>query len=104
MKKAFDATSAFTTIMSRMFNKSISCEDFEEMNQDMLHQVNLTIQENPTRDGDKNSSDTSSSDDKAPSSKKKQKSSFKSDLKTCGEESDDDNDDVVIVDLMYTDG
>jgi hypothetical protein len=37
MKKAFDAASAFTTIMSRAFNKSIPYEDFEEMNQDMLH-------------------------------------------------------------------
>jgi hypothetical protein len=101
MKKSFDAASAFTTIMSRMFNKSVSYEDFEEMNQDILHRVNLTIQENPTRDGDKNSSDTNN---KAPPSKKKQKSSFKSVLKTRGKESDDDNDDIDIVDLMDTDG
>jgi hypothetical protein len=37
MKKAFDAASAFTTIMSRAFNKHIPYKDFEEMNQDMLH-------------------------------------------------------------------
>jgi hypothetical protein len=81
MKKAFDVASAFTTIMSRTFNKSIPYEDFEEMNQDMLYQVNLTIQENPTRDGDKNSSSTSSSDNKAPPPTTKQKSSIKSVLK-----------------------
>ncbi len=104
MKKAFDAASAFTTIMSRTFNKSVPYEDFKEMNQDMLHEVNLTIQENPTCDGDENSSDTSSSDNKAPPPKKKQKSSFKSVLKTHGKESDNDNDNIDIVDLMDTDG
>jgi hypothetical protein len=40
--------------MSRTFNKSVPYKDFEEMNQEMLHQVNLTIQENPTGDSDKN--------------------------------------------------
>ncbi len=104
MKKAFDAASAFTTIMSKTFNKSIPYKDFEEMSQDRLHQVNLTTQENPACDGDKNPSNTSSSDDKAPPPKKKQKSSFKSVLKTCGEESDNDNLYINIVDLMDTDG
>jgi hypothetical protein len=37
MKKAFDAASAFTTVMSRTFNKSVPYKDFEKMNQDMLH-------------------------------------------------------------------
>jgi hypothetical protein len=32
MKKAFDAASTFTTIMSRTFNKSVHYKDFEEMN------------------------------------------------------------------------
>jgi hypothetical protein len=36
MKKAYDATSAFTTIMSDTLDKSIPHKDFEEMNQDML--------------------------------------------------------------------
>ncbi len=95
MKKAYDATSAFTTIMSDTLDKSIPHKDFEEMNQDMLRWVNLTIEENPTGDGNKNSSDNSSSEDKTPPPKKKWKSSFESVLKTCGEESDDDNDDIV---------
>ena len=102
MKKAYDAASAFTTIISKTLDKSVSYKDFEEMNQDILHQVNSTIKENPTCDGDKNSSDNSSSEYKAPSLKKKQKSSFKSVLKTHGEESDDDNDDIV--EVMDTDG
>ncbi len=85
-----------------MLDKSVPYEDFEEMTQDMLRQVNLTVEENPTGHSDKNSSDNSSSDDKAPPPKKKQKSSLKSVLKTCGEESDDDNDDIVVV--MDTDG
>jgi hypothetical protein len=70
MKKAYDAASAFTTIMSNMLDKSIPYEDFEEMNQDMLCWVNLTVEENPTGDGDKNSSDKSSSEDEAPPQKK----------------------------------
>jgi hypothetical protein len=76
MKKAYDATSAFTTIMSNTLHKSVPYKDFEVMNQDMLHRVNLTIEENPTGDGDENSSNSSSSEDEAPSPKKKQKSSF----------------------------
>jgi hypothetical protein len=102
MKKAYDAASAFTTIMSNMLDKSVPYKDFEEINQDMLRQVNLTIEENPTGDSDKNSSDNSSSEDEAPPPKKKQKSSFKSVLKTSGEESDDDNDNIV--EVMDTDG
>jgi hypothetical protein len=97
MKKAYDAASAFTTIMSNTLDKSVPYEDFEEMNQDMLRQVNLTIEKNPTGDGDENSSDNSSGEDKAPPPKTKSKSSFKSALKTCGEESDNDNDDIVEV-------
>jgi hypothetical protein len=102
MKKAYDATSAFTTIMSNTLDKSIPYKDLEEMNQDMPRQVNLTIEENSTGDSDKNSSNNSSSEDEAPPPKKKQKSSFKSVLKTCGGESDDDNDDIV--EVMDTDG
>jgi hypothetical protein len=70
MKKAYDAASAFTTIMSNTLDKSIPYKDFEEMNQDMLRWVNLTIEENPTGDGDKNSSNNSSSEDEAPPPKK----------------------------------
>ncbi len=102
IKKAYDAASAFTTIMSNTLDKSIPYNDFEEMNQDMLRWVNLTIEENPTGGGDKNSSYNCSSEDKAPPPKKKQKSSFKSVLKSHGEESDYDNDDIV--EVMDTDG
>jgi hypothetical protein len=102
MKKAYDAASAFTTIMSNTLDKNVPYKDFEEMNQDMLRQVNLTIEENPTGDVDENSSDNSSSENEAPPTKMKQKSSFKSVLKTRGEESDDDNDDIV--EVLDTDG
>jgi hypothetical protein len=70
MKKAYDTASAFT-IMSNTLDKSVPYKDFEGMNQDMLCRVSLTIEENPTGDGDKNSSDNSSSEDKAPPPKKK---------------------------------
>jgi hypothetical protein len=43
MKKAYDAASAFTKIMNNTLDRSVPYEDFTEMNQDMLHQVNLTI-------------------------------------------------------------
>jgi hypothetical protein len=36
MKKAYDAASTFTTIMSNMLDKSVPYKDFEEMSQDML--------------------------------------------------------------------
>jgi hypothetical protein len=84
MKKAYDTTSPFTTIMSNTLEKSVPYKDFEEMNQDILHQVNSTIKENPTGDGDKNSSDNSSSEDKAPPPKKKQKSSLNLSSKLVG--------------------
>jgi hypothetical protein len=45
MKKAYDPASAFTTIMSNTLDKSVPYEDFEEMNQDMMCQVNLSIEE-----------------------------------------------------------
>ncbi len=77
MKKTYEAASAFTTIMNNMLDRSVPYEDFTKMNQDMLRQVNLTIEKNPTDDGDKSSSESgSSSEDKAPPPKKKQKSSF----------------------------
>ncbi len=102
MKKAYDAASAFTTILNNMLDRSVPYKDFTEMNQDMLCQVHLTIEKNPTDDGDESSSKSgSSSEDKAPPPKKKQKSSFKSVLKTHGEESDDENQDVK--DLKDTD-
>ena len=81
MKKAFDATSAFTTIVNNTFDRSIPQKDLTEINQDM-HQDNLTVEKNPTDDGDKSSSKSdSSSEDKAPPPKNKQKLSFKSVLK-----------------------
>jgi hypothetical protein len=102
MKKAYDAASAFTTIMNNTLDKSVPYEDFIEMNQDMLCQVNLTIEKNPTDDGDKSSSESgSSSENEAPPPKKKQELSFKSVLKTHGEESDDENQDDI--DLKDTD-
>jgi hypothetical protein len=49
MKKAYDASSTFTTIMNNMFDMSVPYEDFTEMNQDMLRQVNLTIEKKSNR-------------------------------------------------------
>ncbi len=44
MKKAYDTASAFITIMNNTLDRSVPYEDFTEMNQDMLRQVNLTIE------------------------------------------------------------
>jgi hypothetical protein len=52
--------------MSNTLDKYIPYKDFEEMNQDMLRQVNLTIEENQTGNGDKNSFNNSSSEEEAP--------------------------------------
>ena len=102
MKKAYDAASAFTTIMNNKLDRRVPYKDFTEMNQGMLCQVNLTIEKNPTDDGDESSSEGgSSSEDEAPPPKKKQKLSFKSVLKTHGEESDNENQDII--DLQDTD-
>jgi hypothetical protein len=49
MKKAYDATSTFTTIMNNMLDRSIPYKDFTEMNQDMLRQVNLPIEKKSNR-------------------------------------------------------
>jgi hypothetical protein len=49
MKKAYDAASAFTTIMNNMLDRSVPYKDFTEMNLDMLRQVNLTIEKKTNR-------------------------------------------------------
>ena len=49
MKMAYDAASAFTTIMNNTLDRSVPYEDFTEMNQDMLRQVNLTIEKKSSR-------------------------------------------------------
>ncbi len=59
-----------------MLDKTIPYKNFEEMNQDMLRQVSLTIEENQSGDGDKNSFDNSSSEDVAPPLKKETKIKF----------------------------
>jgi hypothetical protein len=56
MKKAYDAASASTTIMNNTLDRSVPYEDFTEMNQDMLRQVTLKIEKNPTNDDDESSS------------------------------------------------
>ncbi len=70
MKKTFNAASAFTTIMSNMLDKSNGYKDFEEMNQDILHQVNTTTEENPTVENKEKSSNSNSSGEEDPPPKK----------------------------------
>ncbi len=77
-----------------MLDKSVGYKDIEEMNQDILNQVNLTTEENP--------SDSSYNEDRAPPPKKKGKSSILSVLKTRGQESGNEYDDIV--DLEDDDG
>jgi hypothetical protein len=40
MKKAYDAASAFTAMVNKMFNKSSACIDFEPMHQAIDYDVN----------------------------------------------------------------
>jgi hypothetical protein len=76
MKKTYNTASAFTIIMSNMLDKSVGYEDFEEMNQDILHQVNLTTEENPTVGNKEKSSDSNSSEDEDPPPKKNENQVF----------------------------
>jgi hypothetical protein len=98
MNKSYNAASAFTTLMSKLLDKSVGYEDFEEMNQDMLHQVNLTTEENPTVENKQKSSDSNSSEDEDPPPPKKRKSSLLSVHKTHEEDSDNEIADIVEVD------
>jgi hypothetical protein len=41
MKKAYNAASAFTTIMNNVLNSRKGYVDFQEMNQDLLDQINM---------------------------------------------------------------
>ena len=49
MKKAYDSASAFTTIMNNTLDRSVPYNNFTENNQDMLRQVNLTIEKKSNR-------------------------------------------------------
>jgi hypothetical protein len=75
MKNTYNAASAFTTITNNMFDKSIGYEDFEEMNQDILHQINLKNEEtetNPTLHKEHKPSESRNSEDEAPPPNKKE--------------------------------
>jgi hypothetical protein len=74
MKKIYNAASACTTVKSNMLHKSVGYKDFEEMNHDILHQVNITTEENSTVENKEKSSNSNFSGDEDPPPTKKIKS------------------------------
>ncbi len=94
MKKAYVAPSAFTAMVNKTFNKSISYEDFELMNEATVYEVKSKNQANnkwSRSNSEDSKSNDSYDDDKPPPPSKKQKSGFKSVIITSHEESNNDN-------------
>jgi hypothetical protein len=59
-----------------MLDKNVGCKFFEEMNQDLLHQVNLTTEEISTVENKEKPSDSNSRNDEDPPPKKNQNQVF----------------------------
>jgi hypothetical protein len=95
MKKTYDATSAFTAMANKMFNKSGAYKDFELMHQAIDFDVKSN-QANNNRSRQLHSkhstSDENSDDDEPPPPCKRLKSGFKSVVTACHNESDDNDD------------
>ncbi len=102
MKKTYNAASAFTTIMNNMLDKSVGYENFEEMNQDILHQINPTnekTKEKTTSRKEDKPLESSNSEDKAPPPNKKRKSGLLPSMhKTDEKDSDNDSEEIEQVD------
>ncbi len=75
-EKTYNPASTFTWIMSNMLDKNVGCKFFEEMNQDLLHQVNLTTEEISTVENKEKPSDSNSRNDEDPPPKKNQNQVF----------------------------
>jgi hypothetical protein len=96
MKKTYDATSAFTAMVNRTFNKSIAYKDFELMHEAIDYDVKINKSDNNHsrwRHSKHSTSDKNSDDDEPPPPCKRQKSGFKSVVTARRNESDDDADD-----------
>ncbi len=96
MKKTYDAASAFTAMVKKMFNKSITYKDFDLMHEAIDYDVksNQAYNNRSRQCNSKHStSNENSDDDKPPPPCKRQKSGFKSGVTARCNESDNDDDD-----------
>jgi hypothetical protein len=96
MKKTYDATSTFTAMVNKRFNKSVAYEDFELMHEAIDYDVksNQANNNGSRQHHSKHStSDENSDDDKPHPPCKSKKSGFKSVFTACRNESDNDNND-----------
>ena len=92
MKEIYNAASAFTTIMNNLLQKSGGYNNFEEMNDDILDQINLSgdeIEQTPPVNKENKQSEISDSEYKPPN--KKRKSSILSSMPKY-DDTDSDND------------
>ena len=95
MKITYDATSAFTAMVNKTFNKSRDYEDFELMHQAIDYDVKSNqANNNQSRQchSKHSTSAKNSDDDKPPPPCKRQKSGFTSVITACCNESDDNDD------------
>jgi hypothetical protein len=95
MKETYDATSAFTAMVNKTFNKSGAYKDFELMHQAIDYDVKSNqANNNWSRQlhSKHSTSDENSDDDKPPPLCKRHKSGFKSVFTACRNESDYDDD------------
>ena len=95
MKKAYNAASAFTTIMNNVLNSRKGYVDFQEMNQDMLDQINMKTEVCEVKESDdkeEESSDSSYSETETPPPQKKRKSGVLSTKRKTGKKLSDNED------------
>ncbi len=72
MKKIYNAASAFTRIMNNLLQKSGGYNNFEEMNDDILDQINLSgdeIEQTPPVNKENKQSESSDSEYEPPNKK-----------------------------------
>ncbi len=95
MKKTYDAASARTAMVNKMFNKSSAYKDFQLMHQAIDYDVKsnqANINWSRQRHSKHSTSDEDSDDDKPPPPCKRQKSGFKFVITGHCNESDNDDD------------
>jgi hypothetical protein len=95
MKKAYNAASAFTTIMNNVLNSRKGYVDFQEMNRDMLDQINMKTEVCEVKESDdkeEESSDSSYSETETPPPQKKRKSGVLSTKRKTGKKLSDNDD------------
>ncbi len=101
MKKTYDATSAFATIMSKVLGKIDVFEYYEEMNDDILDKINTTTVEYAKgcskTNTDGSDGEISNNESPKPPPTKRHKTDTSSLFKNTDDNSDNDNDKVFAV-------